>query len=73
MGDIPDWCCAAGVCCDMEKRVKALEKILTDRTALTHAQAHDVAVLLTDNLDMMPKAAGLQSVIAYVQAHPYKG
>lgn len=72
MSDDQQYCCAAGVCCDMDKRKRSLVKLLTDHTGISHDDAVEVADYLHDSFDLLPKAAGLSEVIKYVQAHPYR-
>ncbi len=72
MTDTQEYCCAAGVCCGDEKRLEALAQLLVSRTGLTDAEGRHVAIFLSANFDMLPKAAGLSSVLAYIQAHPYR-
>ncbi len=72
MTDTQEYCCAAGVCCDLDKRLNAMTQLLLTRVHLTPADARSVATFLNDNFDLLPKAAGLRSVVAYIQAHPYR-
>jgi hypothetical protein len=65
------YCCAAGVCCDMAKQEAALIRLF-ERAHLTTIDAAEAAKVIMANFDMLPKAAGLGSVIKYVQAHLYR-
>lgn len=72
MTDTQEYCCASGVCCGDEKRLRAMAHLLVTRTDLSAPEAARVAAFLAEHFDMLPKAAGLQSVVSYIQAHPYR-
>lgn len=71
MTDTQEYCCAAGVCCGDEKRLAAMVQLLMTRAHLTPTDADNAARVIIRSFDMLPKAAGLQSVVSYIQAHPY--
>ena len=72
MSDTQEYCCASGVCCSEDKRVKSLAHLLEQHTGLTHGDATEAAGFIHESFDLLPKAAGLEAVIKYVQAHPYR-
>lgn len=72
MSDTQEYCCASGVCCDYDKRRKALAKLLTEHTSTSHEDAREIADFIHDSFDLLPKAAGLEDVVKYIQAHPYR-
>ncbi len=72
MTDTQEYCCAAGVCCGDQKQLDALAEVLMVRASLSRADAEATATVIIRSFDLLPKAAGLSSVIKYVQAHPYR-
>lgn len=49
-------CCAIGICCPPRSagQIDALKKILVDKGGLQAKAAHDAAVCLLENFDLMP-------------------
>lgn len=58
--DTAELCCAAGICCDTQKRRKALANILIEHVEhLAPAQAVKIADVVHDFFDISPKDLGL--------------
>jgi len=70
--DIPELCCAAGICCDMTKRVKTLAKLLRHQIpALHEPEALAVAGVIHDTFTLVPKGL-IDDFIHFIQEHPYE-
>jgi hypothetical protein len=76
MPDEPELCCAAGICCDKDKRRVALAKILRARVpSLSEANALHLADVVHDEFDLLPKVLGfsvpLRKLEQMAREHPY--
>jgi len=74
--DDAEWCCAAGVCCDQEKRRKALATLLTQHLAnINPAEAAAVANFMHNEFTLLPKSLGfgpaIHNLAEMAREHPY--
>lgn len=77
MPDDAELCCAAGVCCNQQKRRVALANILTEKVG--HAgpfTAVEIADAVHDLFDIVPKSLGLgvflHKFADMAREHPYE-
>ena len=72
--DVAELCCAAGACCNDQKRVDELAELLT-RWCGHHLTAAEVATAVHAHFTLLPKELGFgQAFMAYadmVKNHPY--
>ncbi len=70
-------CCAAGYCCNKQKRRAELAELLTAAVpTLTEAQSAQVADAVHDAFDIVPKSLNLGDFLerfaAMAREHPYE-
>lgn len=70
--DIPEACCAAGICCDMAKQKVALTKYLEHAVkGISHPVAEKCAEAIQKGFTLVPKGL-IDDFIKFVQDHPYE-
>lgn len=65
-------CCAAGICCESVKAIRALALILQRDASLTPALALHAATVIHKDFVLVPRGHGLEDLIEYVHEHPYE-
>ena len=75
--DVPDFCCAAGICCNEAKRRAELARILD--AAVPHLNASEAAAVadyIHDNFTLLPKSLGFgpafHALAEMARDHPYE-
>lgn len=67
-------CCAAEICCDHEKAIQKLSRLLRQQAEhLSESDALALAIWLLGTFTLVPASWGLMPLIRQIQAHPYEG